>query len=357
MNNGACPIKDGPVEFLRSKAEHLADHLRAAIASGKLVEPLPNLRDWSANLGVSHGTLEAALRILKREGIVRSRPRRGIHIVRRIPSRTPLQEPPFVRLIEGHNVKMKDVPTILQVLGSIALRLSAHGIRLGIEIYNDERLKTLHQQGERPNELLLFRALPRRYQEMFSDFQRSVLLLGEPAPGIQLPFISIDVLSSIRHATFLLARRGFERISLVINESSRQPIDEEFSRMCAAAPHPVRGEVVRLPDELYAQNLAAQKLAARVTARQGLIVISPIHAGLLMMTVAGRGWKLGEEVEVIQMNAMPQEIRTHPIPIHYPTPLEPLSKAICQAAIRYFEQGTLPPLRKMLSLEMVSPPR
>jgi DNA-binding LacI/PurR family transcriptional regulator len=345
------------VEFLRSKAEHLADHLREAIASGRLVEPLPNLRDWSSSLGVAHGTLEKALDILKREGLVRARPRKGIHLVRRVSPRPRLKEPPFVRLIEGHNVKMKDVPTVLQVLGSIALRLSAHGIRLGIEIYSDARLKTLHEQGERPNELLLFRSLPRRFQELFSDFQRSVLLLGEPAPGIQLPFITIDVLSAIRHAVFLLARRGFERIALVINESGRQPIDEEFSGMCAAAPRVVRGEVVRLPDELYAQNLAAQKLAARVTARQGLIVISPIHAGLLMMTVAGRGWKLGDEVEVIQMNAMPQEIRTHPIPIHYPTPLEPLSKAICHAAIHYFEQGTLPPLQKKFPLEMVSPPR
>src|ERR1051326_1711323 len=345
------------MNFLRSKAEHLADHLREAIALGKLVEPLPNLRDWSASLGVAHGTLEGALRILKQEGLVRTRPRKGIHIMHAAPRRPRLQEPPFVRLIEGHNIKMKDVPTVMQILGGIALKLSTRGIRLGVEVYNDARLKTLHQQGKRPSELLVFRALPRRYQEMFSDFQRSVLLIGEPFPGIELPFISMDVVSAIRHAAFLLARRGFDRIALVINESSRQPIDKEFTRICAAAPRPAHGEVIRLPDELYAQNVAAQKLAARVTTRHGLIVISPIHAGLLMMTVASRGWKLGEDVEVIQMNATPQEIRTYPIPIHYPYPLEKFSKALCQAAIRYFEQGTLPPLRKMIPLEMVSPPR
>ena len=345
------------MQFLRSKAEHLADHLRESIARGKLVEPLPNLRDWSANLGVAHGTLERALQILKQEGIVRARPRQGIHIVRVAPKRPRLQEPPFVRLIEGHKIKFKDVPAVMEVVGSIAIKLSAHGIRLGVEIYNDARLKILHRQGERPNELLVFRSLSRRYQEMFSDFRRSVLLLGEPFSKIELPFISVDVSSAIRHAVFLLARRGFERLTYVINESGRYPIEEEFQRVCAAAPRAVRGEVVRLPDELYAQNLAAQRLAARVTARHGLIVNSPVHSGLLMMMVAGHGWKLGEEVEVIQMNAMPQEIRTHPIPIHYPHPLERLSKTLCQAAIHYFEQGALPPLRKMIPLEMVSPPR
>src|ERR1051326_4852783 len=183
------------------------------------------------------------------------------------------------------------------------------------------------------------------------------MLIGPPFPGIDLSFVTNDVLSAIRHATFMLSRRGFERVSLLINESARQPIHEEFRRICAAAPRPIQGDVVRLPDELYEQNLAVQRLATRIVARQGLIAISPVPAGLLMMALMRRGMQVPGDVEVIAINATSQEVRTFPIPIHYPYPMEKFAKIVCQAAIHYFEQGSLPTLRKVIPLHMVAPPR
>lgn len=66
--------------YLCSKAELLADHLQACIQRGELPNPLPNIRQWSVRLGVSHGTLESALGILKQRGLLESRPRKGIYI-------------------------------------------------------------------------------------------------------------------------------------------------------------------------------------------------------------------------------------------------------------------------------------
>jgi DNA-binding LacI/PurR family transcriptional regulator len=344
------------VQFLRSTAELLAEHLRGAIERGELVEPLPPVHEWSARLGVSHGTLEKALQILKREDLIRTRPRMGIYLARPAPTRRRLQQPPTVRWIFS-GLTWKKSPNVPEILGTVTQKLSEHGIRVSIDMLDGTRLKALHTRGELPHEMLVLSSFPREHQRLFSDFRRSALLLGAPFPGVELPYVLIDVLPALRHATFLLARRGFERITHVINEGRQQAPEEPFDRFCAEAPRPVRGDIVRLPDELLAQSVAAQRLAGRVSARHGLIVNSPIHAGLLMTALAGRGWKLGEEVEVIALNALPQEIRTCPVPIHYPYPLEAFSKAVCRAAIRYFEQGALPPLRKVIPLHMVAPPR
>src|SRR5438552_2693979 len=128
------------MKFLRSKAEHLADHLRECIERGELAEPLPNIRDWSGRLGVAHGTLEMALNILKRDGLVRTRPRKGIHIVHEATPRQRLQQPPVVRWI-FHGGYFKNVPTMSEILTAITQRLAPHGIRFGLEMSNDARLR------------------------------------------------------------------------------------------------------------------------------------------------------------------------------------------------------------------------
>jgi DNA-binding LacI/PurR family transcriptional regulator len=344
------------MNFLRSKPEHLAEHLRDCIARGEIVEPLPNIRDWSERLGVAHGTLESAIGILKREGVLRTRPRKGVHIVRGPARARRLQQPPTVRCI-FYGRHYRDVPTLTEIIGAISQRLTPHGIRFSLEMCNDARLRALHRQGERPHEMLLLSSMPKKYQELFSDFRRSVLLIGPPFPGIGLAFISNDVIPAFRHATYMLARRGFLRVSLLINESAGQPIDEEFRRICASAPQPIQGDVVRLPNELYEQNRAVQRLAARVVVRQGLITISPVPPGLIMMALMKRGVDVPGQVEVISVNTTSLEVRTFPLPIHYPFPMEKFAKTICQAAVHYFEQGSVPPLRKLLPLHVIEPPR
>ncbi len=343
------------MNFMRSKAEHLADHLREAIARGGVANPLPTIRRWSASLGVASGTLEAALRILKRDGIIRSRPRRGLYLLRRPGARSRHRYYQVVRWI-CPTVQIKHNPGINEVAGALLRKLSVHGIGLTVEMLDNARLKALCQRGERPEEMLLMHSLPREWQERFLHFKTSLLLIGRPFPDIPLPFVSNDMIPAIRHAVFLFACHDFEEVVLLLTESSRQPIREEFDQICAAAPRPIRGEIVQLPDEMYEQSRAVQRFSARIRPRQGLIAVSPIHAGQLMMAVMQRGLRMPGEVQVIAMNALPTELRSLPIPVHYPYPLERFSRILCGAAYHFFEQGSLPRLRKLIPLQMVSPP-
>jgi hypothetical protein len=74
-----------------------------------------------------------------------------------------------------------------------------------------------------------------------------------------------------------------------------------------------------------------------------------------MTALMAHGVKIPTEVEVIAMNTPMQAIRVFPLPTHYPFPLDAFGKAVCRAALHYFERGRLPSLRKRIPLEMADP--
>lgn len=344
------------MKFLRSRVEQLADHLRECVARGELASPLPSIRDWSAKLGVAHGTLERALKILKRDGLVRAQPRKGIHLTRRTSVRNRLRQPPQVRwLVYGR--RYQDMSSMAEIFAALGQRLSPHGIRLSLELCNSSRLRAIHAEGQLNYQMLVLPSFSKEFQELFATFERSALIVGRPFPGVRLSHISADVPGAIWHAIWMLARRGFSRVSLVISERSNQPIDEEFRRICAQPTRPLHGDVIRLPEDLHEQNLAVGHLVSRVTGRHAFICNSPIPTGLLMMAMMKRGLNVPDQVDVVAMNATSSEVRTFPLATCYPYPMERFSKALCQAAVHYFEHGVLPPLHLEIPLRMVVPPR
>jgi len=339
------------MNFLRSKSEHLADHLRGSIARGELREPLPNIRTWSGKLGVGIHTLELALKILHHEGVVRIRPRKGIQlgVVRGIVDNS--QQARVVRWI-CYGRDFPDLSVLMEFFATILQQLQPHEIGFSIEPCDAARLRLIHARGESPHQMLLLTSLPDEFQRLFADFKRSALINGLPVAGVSLPYISIDVFSAIRHAVNELARRGFRKVSLVIKSGTRQPVIEHFRRYCADVPRPLRAEVVTMPNELSEQVSAAARFAAKIRERQGVLAIYSIPASVLMTALMTRGVKVHSDVEVIAVNTPLQAVRVVPLPTYYPYPRLPFAKAICKAALHYFQRGRLPLLRKTIPLEM-----
>lgn len=341
--------------YLCSKAELLAEHLETCLARGEIASPLPNIRRWAVELGVSHGTLEAALKILKRRGWIQTHPRRGIQIVHQKPVARSANQARLVRWITMGR-QFSHLPTAAIVIDAISRRLGAHGIRVSLEVCDSKRLAAICDQTPASNELLLLQALPLAALRWFEKARGDVLMLDLPVAGLSLPYIAIDVVPAFRHATYYLVRRGFEHVTLVANTGS-YPLEEVFSTICAQAPRPMHGQVVRVPDELYEQHTAIQRLAQRIGPRHGVICNSPVPVGAVMMALTQRGLSVPRDVEVIAVNAMPVEIRTVPIPPHYPYPLQRFARAVSQAVLHYFEQGAVPPLRQLIPLQLVEPSR
>lgn len=350
----ARPLSTKPL--LRSRAAQLAEYLRSCIARGELTEPLPSTRDWCARLGVGHNTLEAALKILEREGRVQVHPRHGVRL--RQAGDRPAGEVlrhPVVRWVYRGGPGW-DNSIWAEVFTALSERLGEHGIHLVSERGSAERLRALRDGGERSNQMLVLVNLGEPYQRWFAGFRRSVLLIDVPCPGVRLPFVWNDVEAAVRHAVQHLSRRGFGRVCLVTpHHPGRSPIEERFLEACAQVRPAVRGELAIMPIDLPRQWTGAQRFARRVAGRMGLLLIHPIPAGLLMTALQQRGVSVPGQVEIISMNTMSHGVRIVPPPVYYPYPVDAMARTVARAAARYFETGRLPRLRKRIPLDFVKP--
>ena len=339
------------MNFLRTRAEQLVDHLRECIARGEVANPLPNTRDWSSKLGVARGTLEAALGILKREGLMQVRAREGTRL-RSLAVRSKANpRESIVRWI----YYARDYADLskMQTIDTTSERLLLHGIRSISERCNMTRLEVIQRSGEFPHELLVLVSLRRRFQKMFEHFQKSALVVGHIFPGVSLPCLCIDVISAVRHATYMLARRGFRSMDVVMKEGSQTPFAEILREICTYSPRPIHGEIIKMPMGFNDQVRAAQRLAARCRAGHAIVAIYPIPANLLITALLQRGLRVPEQIEVVAVNTDLQSVRAVPVPTYYPYPVERFDKALCRIAVRYFEEGSVPPIRKLIPLTMV----
>lgn len=340
--------------FIRSRADQLADYLRGSIARGEIVDPLPNIRDWSSRLGVGRGTLETAIKILSIEGLLRVAPRKGIQIN---PGAVPGPRTARTRLGRWlfYGRDFPDLSVLMEVFAAVAERFQFHDIQLSIERCDAARFRAIHAKGENPGEMLMLVSLPAEFARLFADFRKSALVVGLPSPGMRLPYISIDVDAAFRHAVAMLARRGFTRVAMVITEPTRALTEAGFQKLCAETAPAVRGELVRMPIELPEQADAARRFAARISGRLGIIAVYSIPATVLISALLQRGIAVPRQVEVVGMNTTRMAVRVVPTPIYYPYPVEAFAKTVTRAALQYFEQGRLPQLRKLIPLEVVHP--
>ncbi len=340
-------------KFIQSRAEQLAQHLSELISRREVPHPLPGTRAWSRSLGVGRGTLKMALRILKRDGLLRVHPRKRVQVEHSRMHMTPSARPSVVRWL----FFCRDYPNISacsQFTDPITQQLNTREIHTSVEVCNTDRLKAIHRRGPRPNELLLLEAFSHKHQTMFSDFRRSALLIGDPFEGIGLASISIDVWAAVRQAVHSLAQRGIPRFTLAIKMGTRVPVLEHLRRICREAPHPIRGELFRVPGELYEMGRAAERLAAQIRPPHGIIVITR-SLGMLMTAVLRAGLRVPEQVEFVGVNTTLENVCVCPLPRHYLYPTKTFTRAVCQAAFHYFEQGELPPLRTLIPLKLTIP--
>lgn len=343
------------MKFSRCKSEHLADYLRSAIQQGLLSDPLPPLREWSASLDVSCGTLQSALRIMKHEGLVRSLPKKGYFLARRKSHAAP-QHLRSVRWIR-HSV-FREVPVTDDSAVIASQKLNAKGIRFQIEYRDDSHIQAICKTGTNPSEILIFSSVNFAQQKLL-QMLNNALIIGIPLPGIDLPYISSDVYPAIRHAIHHLLRHGHNRIEL-LNLSGRKVcesisrLEKEFRTIQEESPLPFEGGVTLIPNEYTEQCRVIQKLASRIRDRQGIVVNLPISPSLLLTILQSRGFKIPDQVEILPVNCMPSQLQVYPPLQHYPYPAKQIAGAICKAALHYFETGIVPRLQKLIPLEVTT---
>lgn len=314
---------------------------------------------WSQELGVSRKTLDQAIAVLRRERLIIVEPR-GMQVNRDAIRRcAPDTSPRVVRLL----FYGRDHPELAAELHWIFLltaRLQARGIQVHVEQCTDVRLHAIARQRHRSNELFCLVGLAPRHQRLFAESKQPAILHGSPASGVSLPFVTADQSGAVGHATRMLLRKGFGRLSLMIQRLAAPGIQESlesFQSACGDWPHqPVVGQPFLMPVGAAEALIAARRFAARITGRCGLVVVGPVPVGLVLTALLERRVAVPQQVEIAAILPSPAAIQLCP-PVHYyPMPQRRMAKTLADVADHYFESGSVPRVRKRLTLELVRAP-
>jgi len=193
---------------------------------------------------------------------------------------------------------------------------------------------------------------------LFEKERRHALIVGSPADGISLPFITVDQAGAISHATRLLLRSGFNRLHLLIARLATKGIRESvaaFEEACREWPHqPVYGRTEFVALQKSEHLAAARRFASRVDGRLGVIVSEPVPVGMFQTALLERGVRIPTQVEAVAVFPALASVYLCPPLRHYRMPNPRLVKEIADFAVRYFETGKLSRIAKRLPPELVA---
>lgn len=341
---------------LHSKPHQLAEFLKQAIRDNTLTLPLPGMRLWSQQLGVSRRTLNAALHALQKEGWVTLHPRG-----------TRLNQPP-IKLKSKRQTAAKQVrwltdaahpknqQNLHHTYDLLYERLKVRGITLKAESCTPTRLREIARQLDASGALLLLGSLSPTYQRLFAATARPALVLGEVAPGIELPSVNVDQANAVRHATFGVLREGCSRVILVhINTTApgMRSTRSAFTNACNEWKRTtVTAEYVTTHLDRASLHSAMRRLATRIKERTGILVLSPVPISMVVTALLQHGVAVPKQAEVVALLHPDSAVQLYPPPPAYLWPMKTVVRQITAAVEQYFTNGTLPAGGEAISAEL-----
>jgi|GEM_PF-748761 len=341
---------------LQSKPHQLAEFLKQAIRDNTLTLPLPGVRLWSQQLGVSRRTLNAALHALQKEGWVTLHPRG-----------TKLNPPPHQLKSKRQNAAQqvrwltdtahqKNPQNLHHTYDLLYERLKVRGITLKAESCTPARLREIARQPVASGELLLLGSLPPTYQRLFAATAKPALVLGEVAPGIALPSVNVDQSGAVRHATFRALRQGCSQVILVHINTTAPGMHSTRSAFTNACKEWTRSKVTAqfVTTHLDRTSLhnTMRRLATRIKERTGILVLSPVPISMVVTALLQHGVAVPKQAEVIALLHPESAVQLYPTPPAYLWPMKPLVRQITTACEQFFTTGTLPPDGEAISAEL-----
>ncbi|MBI4025259.1 MAG: GntR family transcriptional regulator [Verrucomicrobia bacterium] len=327
-------------------AEQLARLFAEQIQGGDLSNPLPGRRAWAAQLGVGRNTLDAAIRILTRKGLLRTHPRHGTlisHGSRSGNRKSRLQAVRFIFNDRDFERSSYQVDWLFPLLA----RFHERGFRCTFEQASIGRIRAICSRGGNPSELNLLYACSVGQLRRFQNSNAHTLVIGDIERGIRLPSVNVDLAGAIRHACHDLLRRGFKTLKILINAYSKGiPFEHRnaFSEACDRwSVQPIAHELVQIPMQTPEMIAACRRLARGLHDRTGILVLFPLSAGAIMTTLLQSGISIPSQAEMILLMSRKDSARLDPVPAHYPFPTKRFLTELTVVVTRFFETGKLSP--------------
>ena len=281
--------------------------LREQIEQGAWKKWLPGERTLGGLLQVSRYTVRAALRQLRKDGVIATEESVGNRITirrRRKKAGGTGSDAGLLVCGEFHQI----LPTSILWIDQLRTMLSERGSRLRLfdgRAYTQrnpaQALKKLRQQHSHPCWILLF-----SNENVQSWFQRNAVpcvVAGSLHVGIDLPSCDVDYRAVCRHATSLLLRRGHRRIALLIKRSRRAGdvlseagFEEAFARSNLEDTTPVIRH-----HNATAEGIAevVRQLMAQKPVPTAMLVADPFHCLTVISCLNKLGLDVPRDVSVI----------------------------------------------------------
>lgn len=283
-----------------------AEVLRKHFASRPAGERLPGERDLSRQMGISRPTLSAALELLEREGMLRTRPCSGRVISER-----------FSRSL--HGVAGHDVALVLPVaLSAVEPRLLFWIDELREVLAREQhQLEVLCRPGlyavrpQRRLEELTTRARPsawvlvlstRPMQEWFAARKLPAVIAGSPYEGLRFPAVDRDHAAACRHAIGRFVARGHRCVALLaprIAAAGDLKSEAGFVAGGIAAGSDVETIVARHDGTVEGICTSLDRLLARERRPTAFLVAQARHALTALGYLIQRGLRFPENAALI----------------------------------------------------------
>lgn len=325
-----------------------ANCLREALQKGEWCDYLPGGRALCGRLQVSRYTLQLALLVLQKEGLVQIAHGRRVRIAVRAPVAARRVHAHIVGAITTASLEEMEAST-LYLLARLQSHLHAAGFELLLHV--DPRLR-----WQRPSRCLeeligqtraacwVLCSVEAATQRWFMDRGIAAMVSGTLHPGIRLPAVSADYGAVCRHAAGQFLNRGHRRVVFLAPKSEiagdlagERGFLEAFTQ---TLPAPA---LVRHHDRTVGGIRAVLDSVLNVPDRPtGILVADPGHALTVVGHLIKRGLRLPEDISVISRDFAPFLGELVPRVACYRMKIERGAERLSRRVVELAKTGTLP---------------
>lgn len=329
-----APVK---ISFRRSTLdEQVAENIRELIRSGRLAGRLPSERELCRLANVSRPILRRALHRLRDEGLLHITRGRVADIVRRTPRQRAPEEKRVILLYAKAETFISR--WMLMVVDEILRHLAGQQIhfemRLAPALAGQQVDVRLEKLVERHADTWILAGADAAAQEWFQNRPLKAILMGDPLPGIRLPFVNDDQEAATRHAANVLLgmkHRNIAYLMRVRNKSSAMALNNEtgFRKACDAVSG-ASGHVIRHNGWPQAVRKHLTTLFAQHPGVTGLVVS---HAEDVLATVnwlLEKGLRIPHDVSLVSRQWAGFLEHIHPLPAWYFTDPSEHARKLCR---------------------------
>lgn len=201
-----------------SLVRQAAGVLRKKFAPRPAGEKLPGERELSRQLGISRPTLSAALALLEREGVLRTRPKSGRVLVNRRSRSSPKTNHTVALLLP---VALSEVePRVLFWIDELREVLAKDQHQLEVlsrtVLFSKRPQRSLEEltRRVRPSAWVLVRSTL-AMQEWFARSRLAAVIAGSHFDEVRLPAVDRDYRAACQHAAGLFAAKGHRCMALL----------------------------------------------------------------------------------------------------------------------------------------------